>query len=120
MGKMKKLMALLACTAMVAGSIAGCGSSSDTSAPAPAEPAVSEPAGESAEVGSEAAQGDSQVVSEESGTLRMYGPGLVAAVGENGTTDRLIPMLHWKLNQSRGITGRQLFRQQLCQEIMIS
>ena len=28
MGKMKKLMALLACTAMVAGSIAGCGSSS--------------------------------------------------------------------------------------------
>lgn len=75
MGKMKKLMALLACTAMVAGSIAGCGSSSDTSAPAPAEPAVSEPAGESAEAGSEAAQGDSQVVSEESGTLRMYGPG---------------------------------------------
>lgn len=81
MGKMKKLMALLACTAMVAGSIAGCGSSSDTSAPAPAEPAVSEPAGESAEAGSEAAQGDSQVVSEESGTLRMYGPGLFAAVG---------------------------------------
>lgn len=89
MGKMKKLMALLACTAMVAGSIAGCGSSSDISAPAPAEPAVSEPAGESAEAGSEAAQGDSQVVSEESGTLRMYGPGLFAAVGENGTTDMI-------------------------------
>ena len=51
----------------------------------PQNPAVSEPAGESAEAGSEAAQGDSQAVSEESGTLRMYGPG--AFLQRSGKTE---------------------------------
>lgn len=93
MGKTKKLMALLACTAMLAGSIAGCGSGGGTEGASQPEPAVSEPAAsadtEAVEAGSEAVQGESQVVSDESGTLRMYGPGLFAAVGEEGTTDMI-------------------------------
>ena len=43
MGKIKKLTALLACTVMVAGSLAGCGSATE---PAAEEPAAEKPATE--------------------------------------------------------------------------
>ncbi len=94
MGKIKKLTALLACTVMVAGSLAGCGSATE---PAAEEPAAEKPATEETtateepaaeEAGAEeTAEGGSEVISDETATLRMYGPGLFAAVGEEGTTD---------------------------------
>ena len=93
MRRIKKIMALLSCTAMIAGSIAGCGSNggaqAETTAGAQeqAESAVTQTVESGGE--DEAAGGETQVVSEESGTLRMYGPGLFAAVGEDGTTDMI-------------------------------
>lgn len=44
---------------------------------------------DTAETASGASDASSEVISEESGTLKMYGPGLFAVVGETGTTDMI-------------------------------
>lgn len=96
MSNRKRRLALLTCALMVAGSIAGCGSKAqtpaETKAPEAAPAATAAKDAEEAantEAASEAADSGSEVISEESATLRMYGPGLFTEVGPDGTTDMI-------------------------------
>lgn len=101
----KKCLALLTCALMVAGSLAGCGSgdsgtqTSETSTPEPApveeasddtaDIADAEGSADAAEDSTGAAEGGSEVISDVTATLRMYGPGLFTDVGPDGTTDMI-------------------------------
>lgn len=97
MGKKKKLMALFACVALVAGSLAGCGSAGSEATEqagattqetaAAQETAGGQEEGTAATGTAEGESAASEVISEETATLKMYGPGLFATVGEEGTTD---------------------------------
>ena len=86
----KKILALLLCFVLVLSILTACSSkgSDDTK----------EPAGEKEEVNDDSkltvdtSDALTEVVSDVTATLKMYGPGLFAAVGETGTTDMVTGM----------------------------
>lgn len=90
MSNRKRVLALLTCAMLTAGSIAGCGSEASTTGETKTAETTAAAASAGEEAESEAAgSGGSEVISEESATLRMYGPGLFTEVGPDGTTDMI-------------------------------
>ncbi len=85
----KKVLAMLLGTVMTLSMTAGCGSSSQTEAPAENAQTVQETAAESTEASAQT-EGSEQTAeggTDFSGTLKLYGPGLFTTVGEEGSTD---------------------------------
>ena len=84
---MKKHLALLMGTVIAAGLLSGCGSSGDETKAAESTAVAADQTQASQTAQVEAAEGDSG--SEEEITLRVYGPGLFAEQGENGSLDMI-------------------------------
>ena len=84
---MKKHLALLMGTVIAAGLLSGCGSSGDETKAAESTGVAADQTQASQTAQVEAAEGDSG--SEEEITLRVYGPGLFAEQGENGSLDMI-------------------------------
>lgn len=89
MKNQKRALTLGLCLLLAVGSMAGC-----TKEKAAAEPEKTETTGVKTETSgdTEGTEGSGAAPSDLSGTLKMYGPGLFAAVGENGTVDMVTGM----------------------------
>lgn len=80
----RRVLAMLLCVLIVISALAGCG---NTNKEAQESTAVPTQAAEESNDSGAAEESSNEVISEETATLKLYGPGLFTTVGETGSTD---------------------------------